>query len=193
MDDHTYKLRDSVDIPEGYLPGPGQLSGNGLRYYLSLTKDDNWGIYYFERGDMKSDFKFANEVKLKLDPMFSRSQPTVSSGTGQMAFVSGDGTWEGNNLHIGQIDQIANVHIRNSYTSTSIESGLMSLYPNPTASMVNVRLAGLSINEIHVLGLKGELLLQNAIIQTGDKMRLVDQDQFVEVNFDTDLFQILIK
>jgi hypothetical protein len=108
--DTTFVLRDTLEIPPRFIPGPGQLSKNGLKYYLSL--DDSTGnhrLYVMSRNNFTENFDSLSLTKLpgnigNIDT-FSNTQPTVTADEKIMVFVkSWNDSWYNNDLWIAERD-----------------------------------------------------------------------------------------
>ena len=124
----TYKIVDTLDIPSGLLAYPGQLSKDGLKYYVSLKDNfDSVKIYLMERADISSQFE--NFAVLDNNINFSKrnSQATVTSNDTELVYVSNDeNIWWKNNLYIAM------------NTTSNIDEELdeiidfISVFPNPS-------------------------------------------------------------
>ncbi|MDD2890140.1 MAG: T9SS type A sorting domain-containing protein [bacterium] len=106
--DTTFALRDTLDLPPRFTPGPGQLSKDGLKYYVPLKDTIEYHrLYVMSRNNLNENFDSLSLTKLlgnisKIDT-FSNSQPTVTADEKTMVFTkSWDNNWNNNDLWIAE-------------------------------------------------------------------------------------------
>ncbi|MDD5528686.1 MAG: T9SS type A sorting domain-containing protein [bacterium] len=111
--DTTFILKDTLIVPQNLIPGPGQLSKDGLKYYASIADSTgNYRLYVMSRNNLKEEFDSLSLTKLPGNindvDTFSNSQPTITEDGKIMVFTkSWDNNWDNNDLWIA---------VRNSLT-----------------------------------------------------------------------------
>lgn len=98
-----FYLTDTVKFPLYFKPGPGQLSKDGLEYYLSSSFNSFTSrLYVLQRGTLVEQF---GSPKLLIgsinDTTFKNIHPSITADKKTIVFVrSTDESWEGNDLYI---------------------------------------------------------------------------------------------
>ncbi|MCA0448072.1 MAG: T9SS type A sorting domain-containing protein [Bacteroidetes bacterium] len=98
-----FYLTDTVRFPLHFIPDPGQLSKDGLEYYLSSSFNSFTSrLYVLQRGSLGEQF---GSPKLLIgsinDTNFKKIQPSITADKKTIVFVrSTDESWEGNDLYI---------------------------------------------------------------------------------------------
>ncbi|MCX6148502.1 MAG: hypothetical protein NTW25_14810 [Candidatus Kapabacteria bacterium] len=101
----NYSLVDSLNVPSGYFPGPGAITSDGLKYYLSLDSAQKRQIYFFNRNSISEKFNelFLLKNKFINDTSFSNFQPHISSSSRFFVFTRNNtNNWFSNDLYLYQ-------------------------------------------------------------------------------------------
>ena len=95
----NYEFKNFVNDGENYCPG--NLSSNGLEYYLSI-RDEEKLLVKLTRPNLESDFGNPQYYKLSTihNDGISFYQPSVNTDLGILSLTFGKGTWDSNNLMI---------------------------------------------------------------------------------------------
>ena len=98
LSDTSFRLVDTLDLPATYEVEPGQLSKDGLQYYLSL--DGN--LYVLKRQTVGSGFGPPELLPGVINnSSVANIEPTVTADGKTIVFVrNSDGYWTGNDLYI---------------------------------------------------------------------------------------------
>jgi hypothetical protein len=134
----TYTLTDTLQVPSNYNAGPGQLSKDGLKFYVGLfiPIENKTKLFQYSRASLSSAFTSANLMQLDATlndiNYASNTQPSVSTDGNIIAWVrNGCGTvWADNDLFIA--------------TNTSIGKEELSdnpvpfVYPNPAHEIIHI-------------------------------------------------------
>jgi len=135
-DDNEYNIVDALPTPIGYIPGPGKLSKNGLRYFLSMSNSAGFGkkMYVAEREDLDSTF----DSFYFIDNEFINSsgsqniQPSLSRNGRFMVFTRNDGqTWSANDLFIAYNYEPVSVN-----ENELNERFIIKISPNPASDFI---------------------------------------------------------
>lgn len=124
--DNEYTYKEVVHFNSGSTPTGGQLSRDGLRFYVPLritedVNDDNRKIYVASRTEMHGDFTTLEEVKFTEPMQITAYQPSVSADGTHIIFVSGhDNLWDNNDLY--EANMVADLTQVYSVAETPVES-----------------------------------------------------------------------
>lgn len=130
----AYKLSDTLKLPFGEV-GPGQLSKDGLRYYLSISEGGNFHqLYYLSRANLNSKFSNLTKLSNKINAAEAKGQlqPSVSNNIIVWSKNSKGIFWEGNDLYIAS-DKFT------TFINENVVSGNYTIYPNPSTEKVYIR------------------------------------------------------
>ncbi len=153
----TYTLNDTLDIPYGYFPGPGQLSKDGLKYYLSLDfwENDSVKLYRFSRPNLNENFSNLSilDDSINNSHYLANMQPSVSANNDILVWVrSNVNTWSMNDLYIGY------------GTFTSVKSNKLSdvirIYPNPAKGKIYIDFHEANNAILLIYNIMGDLLMK---------------------------------
>ncbi|HQQ94592.1 MAG TPA: T9SS type A sorting domain-containing protein [Bacteroidia bacterium] len=157
-----YTVIDTLDVPPGRLPGPGQLSKNGLRYYFSLDSMGITRIYRCSRMNITATFGPA----VKFTPVYStgsfNGQPSVNAGENVFAWTGNFGsTWAGNDLYTLCLGTAGT-------TNTAFPESPRSclLVPNPSQGQFSLKLPDNEYAQtfhLEILDASGKLVYENYI------------------------------
>lgn len=101
--DLKFAIDDTLEFPTNLEPGPGQLSKDGLEYYLSLEDTSAQELLYvLKRSEIGQTFGQPELFEGKInDPSFRNHQPTITSDKKTIVFVrSTVDSWTDNDLYI---------------------------------------------------------------------------------------------
>jgi hypothetical protein len=172
-----YDINDSLIIPDGYTVGPGQLTKDDLKYYLSLQ--DSSGkrlISYFERKQTSDSFDslYYMDNNLVNDTNFNNFYPSLSENENILVFTRNIfGDWEGNDLYIAYKTPTS-VHDYNSLSDNSI-----SAYPNPFSDKTIIKYeltepAFVKINLYNTLGNKINII--EKFLDAGEHQEIINAE-----------------
>lgn len=155
----TYRFSGVLEIPADYCVGPGQLSANGLNYFISLSASDLTEIHYMTRPDIYSPFKLVEKLKFENDSALSSYQPTVSS-SGTIVFVTGKGSWQQNDLCISQIHTSINNFDKSLKKDGESLGSILNIYPNPAFDKIQISMVENQMTDVCIIDLSGQILLK---------------------------------
>lgn len=139
--EHAYTVENSLDIGVPGKVGPGQLSKNGLAYYLEMeTSDGVEKIYRITRKSLTAPWEKATEIEgLDITPGWGRMQPSVNGDGTLLAYVlNGSNRWQDNELATAALPKRDDEQA----LAASDLSPLISIqaYPNPTDGRLTLAL-----------------------------------------------------
>ena len=135
--ENEYIFKEKIQIPHGYVAGPGQLSPDGLRFFLSLLSESNGrqDIYIAERESVEDEFDtfyFIDNEQIN-NVEFSDIQPTITKNDHFMAFTRNiEPLWQGNDLYIAY-----NFGPVSTIDYNSQEKNNVKVSPNPASEFIN--------------------------------------------------------
>ena len=173
-----YAVHDTLSFPAGYVPAPGQLSKDGLKFILGLKYNgDSTKLFQLDRPTTAAAFGNLTVLNNYINDGYfhSGSQPTISADENIMVFVRNNlETWTDNDLYIA-IDKIIGISSITDKPNMHID-----VFPNPFSSSTTIQLskpihsATLSIYDIlgkeikHTENLSGkEIIIQKENMKTG--------------------------
>lgn len=108
--ENEYTFSNEVDVLFNEIPTGGQLSRDGLRFYVPfkriVNKDSDYRvIYILSRTNIHGNFEKVEKLKSTKEINITAYQPSVNADETQMIFVTGSGNlWDNNEL--GQVELI---------------------------------------------------------------------------------------
>lgn len=98
---NTYTFASQLEFPSEYSVRPGQISKDGLSYWVELVKDSNSHLYRGERRDANDDFHNWQVINTPL----MIAQPSIADD-GTLIYTSGKGciAWSCNDLQLAHLD-----------------------------------------------------------------------------------------
>lgn len=136
---YSYKLSDTLSIPEGLIVGSGQISKDGLKYFLTLAHTDLYHgqICFLSRNSILEDFTevsiLSGAINDTLD--YGNLQPSITGDENTIIFVKNNtGYWSSNDLFI------AHKTNPNGTFDSPIPNEFIKLnhYPNPVKNEINI-------------------------------------------------------
>lgn len=161
IDESVFEVVDSLHIPGEHWMLPGQLSRDGLRYYLSMSTDPDMEreLYEMRRNSLNEPFQAPTKMNVKVSThAIITMMPSITADGKTMAYVQNnmDG-WNGNDLYIVDREDIkpgVAAHTR------EVDS---RAYPNPTSDVLTVDYelpSDSRTNRIAVYSIEGQLKLE---------------------------------
>lgn len=141
-----YTFVDALPVPEGLQPGPGQLSKNGLSFYLSLEAENQDRLFKYSRTSLDAPWDKLEALDgIFCDTEIQPAQPSVSLDEQIVACTStAEDAWENNDLSVSTALPPENTNTPgltgNSFANEEpIIYGLGTrVYPNPTDAQVTL-------------------------------------------------------
>jgi len=132
----VYNLKDTLSVPPNYFPGQGQLSKDGLKYYVSLqlTMPSYDQLYYFTRSSLEDEFDSLIHLSGEInDTLLINSQPTITSDENIIVFIRSGGIWDDNDLYMAfKTDTVSGV-----YEIENLDFNINPIaYPSPAISFI---------------------------------------------------------
>jgi hypothetical protein len=134
---NIYSYYGAVPMPSGMLPNPGQLSKNGLRYYMSIEPQSTPStpmLVAYSRESLSASFEPGNLIEIDAAQSLSqyKGQCTVSGDETCLVFTySPENSWPSNDLYSIRCD--------GNFTSVANpEMERWSVYPNPAQDRVYI-------------------------------------------------------
>jgi len=152
----SYTLLDTLKTPIGMIARVGQLSKNGLKYYVGLkdTTSNISKIYQYSRNNLSE--KFSNPIVLDNginNTALTNSQPTVTLDETIIVWIkNNNGLWGGNSFYMS---------IKNPSTKISeISNAIISIYTDISKRILFMN--GLTeTDQISIYELSGRLAYNN--------------------------------
>jgi hypothetical protein len=164
---NDYALADTLNMPSGYKPSPGQLGNNDLKYYLALEDNDKKVLLYcFTRESVKGKFNDIYYLNNELinDSLFRNIQPTLSSDGDYFVFTRAISNIYGFNDLYFAYNKPHNSNVNQLIGNPSI----LKIYPNPSSSLITITFENskdLEIENISIFTSSG-ILIQNFSINS---------------------------
>jgi hypothetical protein len=96
---YTVKEKGKLDVPAGHEASPGQLSKDGLSYYLSIESKDNEHLWKYTRPSTADNFASPVELTEPIKGLKQYMQPTLNGDGTIMVFVTSPGNmWNGDDI-----------------------------------------------------------------------------------------------
>jgi Tol biopolymer transport system component len=130
-EDGNFVSAGELEFPLGYEPNPGQLSKDGLKYYVTLGNSDSEKLYMLSRKSLNESFDNALSVP-SVNNSGSVDQPSVSADGSVVVFVKSTGTWTENELCVTTNDNARSMLIAKKYGTA------LDVHPNPFISTATV-------------------------------------------------------
>ena len=132
----TYTLADSITAPVGYEASTGQLSRDGLEFYLGLSPltSDSIHINKMTRAAIGDDFGSATPFNDLLNvPATYNIQPSYASTANVLVWVRSDAdSWSANELYIAHGSAL-------ELFDNQANAITVNVFPNPTTGTANVQ------------------------------------------------------
>lgn len=147
----------TLQAPQGYKLGPGQLSKNGLTYFLGASYNNGKpSLYQLTRTTPADTFSIATFQQIKgiNDTSMYNSQPSMSDDLEWVVFVRSDkNLWNSNDLYIA--------HKKNEITSVFDPDDLsnsVSVFPNPANEQLFITCSDYRNLKAEIFTVSGRLL-----------------------------------
>lgn len=109
IDAYTFRVTDTLPFPEGHMPRPGQLSKDGLRFYLGIELEDgSSSIQYIERESPQQAFNsmyphgISNRLIRQELNTKGGNHPSVTGDESIIVIAEAkEDSWAENDLYIG--------------------------------------------------------------------------------------------
>jgi len=158
----TYTIKDTLNIPPEFKAEPGQISKNGLAYYLSLKSLNGSNIYKLTRLNSSSTFSnltlFTNSITNNL----SNIQPTLSSDENILI-------WTRNHMDNWVYNELFMLThcLTNSNSTTKNQVSLIEVFPNPNNGVFIFKIENINSNcELSISTSLGSIIYRKPINQT---------------------------
>ncbi|MFZ4799634.1 MAG: T9SS type A sorting domain-containing protein [Bacteroidia bacterium] len=169
---NIYTLNDTIDIPYGYQAEPGQLSKDGLKYYISLNiiNDTITKIYQLSRTSLNTAFTNLSELNNCInDTNFTyNSQPSISINEKIFVWVkNNNGMWDGNDLYIAN-DTIVS-------SSKSFNANTITIQPNFVSTFLTINIPiqiDIQNTIIYIYNMQGQLILQQLLYKAQNEINI---------------------
>ena len=139
------------------MPGPGQFSKDGLKYYFSL-EDSLQKLYYISRQDISLPFSDPTILNKYInDNSLTNQQPSISLDEEVFVWVRNNGgTWGGNDIYItkNRISSISNIDSNND----------SKIYPNPVNETIFFDNTEHKFVKIEIYNTLGECIINKELI-----------------------------
>ncbi len=190
-DEYSYDLTGELPIEEGYELAPGQLSKDGLKFFIGLEKDKDSRLCYYSRPCLTAAFVFQEFLNcdIKESVNYRKGQPSVSENESAIIFTkSVTNSWEVNDLCSANLSLRGKVDSPLSAVNTSngvdsIKSVMMdnittnaaplrnekiefSIYPNPAQFDINISCNNSNIERVQIYDMQGKVLYDKALNNT---------------------------
>jgi hypothetical protein len=132
MEDNSFELAGALRFPPGYEANPGQLSKDGLRYYITLGPEGSEKMYMLSRESLTDEFDAAAVLE-SLGTYEGGGQPSVSGDGNSIVFVRSNGMWTDNDLCISTSDKMNSLQFARKYDVS------LDVHPNPFSSNASLQ------------------------------------------------------
>jgi len=154
--ENNYDFVDVITAKDDFKVGSGQLSKDGLSYTLSLKNEEEVQLYAFTRTTLSDDFVYYEKLESGInDENLRNLHPSFSANNEIVALVRSDANdWSRNELYIGYAPT------KHKKSDINISKSAISLYPNPTSSLLTISNEESSFDKIQVFTVDGKLVLE---------------------------------
>ena len=182
IDDNNYTVKNSIQVPRGYVFGPGKIGGDDLKYYVPMQNKMNYveQMYVYTRENTEASF---HSPTLLINDSFKAaknlSQPSISSNGNFFVFTtSPQNSWSSNDLFILQKDIPRPTQAEIAIETAKNTTGKVIVYPNPVTNYVNIRLDNNydpSQTNYSIYTLDGTLIENNSFARHNHEVRISTQ------------------
>lgn len=154
----NYVVDDTLEIPDGYFATTGQLSKDGLSYYVSIDSIGSFSLYKMTRAAMMDTFSNLTKLSGSInDNALINNQPTITTDESIIVFVKNDlNSWEDNDLYISSATGTVGM-------SEAVRPIDVKVFPNPANQF-----AVFEFNEIpdliRIYDMQGRIIINNRLI-----------------------------
>lgn len=192
-DEYSYDLTGELPIEDGYELAPGQLSKDGLKFFIGLEKDEDSRLCYYSRRCLTDPFVFqdffGSDLKDSVD--CRRGQPSVIENESVVIFTKSiTNTWQVNDLCSANLSFGSKSSIEHSQTNASVavdsvhkvvtldnitsnttpqirnEKIEFTIYPNPAEFDINVACSNNNIERVQIYDMQGKILFDEMLTST---------------------------
>lgn len=163
----TYTLVEKLTFPDGYVPGPGQLSKDGLAFYFSLELGNLIKICRLNRRSLTGHWENLSELTgLACEGDLQQFQPSVSQDEKVLTYVVNNGnSWYDNDLHIANASQVNQPTFNTALYNNP--QGDILVYPNPATEQFTISTYEVTPNSYFALfDMNGRELFRKPLLQT---------------------------
>lgn len=163
----TYTLVEKMSFPEGYQPGPGQLSKDGLAFYFSLEQGELTKICKLNRRTLNGRWENLSELAgLACEGDLQQFQPSVNQDEKVLAYTVNNGTsWYDNDLHTTNATQVTPPTFNTALYNNPL--GDILVYPNPATEQFTISTREVTPDSHFALfDMNGRELLRKPLTQT---------------------------
>lgn len=161
----SFDLVRILPMPMNYIASPGQLSKDGLSFFMPLKHSGQPSkLYEYTRSSLTDSFTLSsfNLVQGIADTVTWKTQPTVSDNASYLVFAASQtNSWPENELYIAHGDEFVSVFEPN-------ELDRISVFPNPSNGKFNFISSTSKISKIEIVNLLGETIYKNEQIPHGE-------------------------
>ncbi len=165
----SFDLVRILPMPLNYIASPGQLSKDGLSYFMPAKYIGQPSkLYEYTRASLTDSFTLSsfNLVQGIEDTVTWKTQPTVSDNASYMVFVASQtNSWPQNDLYIAHGDEFVSVF--------DVEE-LPDVYfsPNPSDGRVNFYSGKTAISNLEIINLLGEVVFKAERLPLNEKLQI---------------------
>ncbi|MBP7497384.1 MAG: T9SS type A sorting domain-containing protein [Bacteroidales bacterium] len=157
ISEDEYEIKDTMQIPDNYQPGPGMLTSDDFNYYLSIIDKTlkKYSLYLFIKDSLLSKFNKVYYINNSIinDSSYIIGHPYASISNNLIIFVKGEfDYWISNKLYIAY--NLKKQSITNEYNNIIKE---VNISPNPVSnklyiSFVNEKKTNIKIEIFNIMG-----------------------------------------
>lgn len=152
----TYDFSERLPIGD---TGAGQLSKDGLKYYIGVNVPTTGELYVSSRDSLAGSFTSFTPLMGTINTPLWELTPTLNGSGDIMVFAtSSNNQWNGNDLYIakGHCTPVSIEEVDKSDTE-------LVIYPNPTTGALTIKHARQGAEQLHIYDLHGRLMLAQSL------------------------------
>lgn len=138
--------------------GAGELSKDGLKYYVSISNADGINLHASSRASLTDDFTFFAPLAGTANSEVTETQPATDGSGEIMVFVrSVTGGGSAADLYIATGDCLTSV---NDVHETGAQ---LVVYPNPATDKLTIDMGNQAADQLHIYDLHGKLIIAQSL------------------------------
>lgn len=153
----AFDLVRILPMPANFLASPGQLSKDGLSFFMPLKHSGQPSrLYEYTRASLTDSFTLSsfNLVQGIADTVTWKTQPTVSDNASYLVFAASQtNSWVQNDLYIAHGDEFVSV-----FNAEELPHVYFS--PNPSDGRLNFYTGKTTISTLEIINILGEIIFK---------------------------------
>lgn len=171
----NYVVDDTLDMPNGFYGSTGQLSKDGLSYYVSVDSLGFTKLHKMTRAAFMDPFSNLTLLSGSInDNATKNSQPTVTGDESVIVFVKNNlNTWADNDLYLSAATSTVGVN-------ELAANNRVNVFPNPANEVATFTFDELPVS-LSIYDMQGKLMLNETMTNNQYRLDLTNFDKGVYI------------